>query len=38
LREELVARGRARLATFSLELEAGRLAHFLESAARRRIP
>jgi len=38
LREELVARGRARLAAFSLELEAGRLAHFLEAAARRKVP
>jgi glycosyltransferase involved in cell wall biosynthesis len=38
LREELVARGRARLGAFSLELEAGRLAHFLESAARSRTP
>ena len=38
LREELVARGRARLGAFSLELEAGRLAHFLESAARRQTP
>lgn len=38
LREDLVARGRTRLGAFSLELEAGRLAHFLESAARRRTP
>lgn len=38
LREDLVNRGRARLATFSLELEAGRLAHFLESAARNQVP
>lgn len=35
MRDELVARGRARLNAFSLELEAGRLAHFLEAAARR---
>ncbi|MEO7597616.1 MAG: glycosyltransferase [Opitutus sp.] len=38
LREELVTRGHARLGAFSLELEAGRLAHFLESAARKRTP
>lgn len=38
LREDLVSRGRARLSAFSLELEAGRLAHFLESAARKQIP
>jgi GT2 family glycosyltransferase len=38
LREDLVARGRVRLGAFSLELEAGRLAHFLESAARRQTP
>jgi GT2 family glycosyltransferase/glycosyltransferase involved in cell wall biosynthesis len=35
LRAELADRGRARLNAFSLELEAGRLAHFLEAAARR---
>jgi glycosyltransferase involved in cell wall biosynthesis len=35
LRDELVAHGRARLNAFSLELEAGRLAHFLEAAAQR---
>ena len=34
LKETLVARGHARLAAFSLELEAGRLAHFLAAAAR----
>jgi GT2 family glycosyltransferase/glycosyltransferase involved in cell wall biosynthesis len=38
LRDDLVARGRVRLAAFSLELEAGRLAHFLDSAARRQVP
>ena len=38
LREELIARGRARLGVFSLELEAGRLAHFLNSAARKLTP
>ncbi len=38
LREDLIARGRARLGAFSLELEAGRLAHFLEAAARRQTP
>lgn len=38
VREDLIARGRARLNAFSLPLEAGRLAHFLESAARRRVP
>jgi glycosyltransferase involved in cell wall biosynthesis len=38
LREDLVARGRARLNAFSLELEAGRLAHFLAAAARHRVP
>ncbi len=38
LRQDLVARGQARLNAFSLELEAGRLAHFLDSAARRRVP
>ena len=38
LRAELAARGRARLAAFSLSLEAGRLAHFLEAAARRQSP
>jgi GT2 family glycosyltransferase/glycosyltransferase involved in cell wall biosynthesis len=38
LREDLVSRGRKRLGAFSLELEAGRLAHFLESAARRQTP
>jgi len=38
LREELIGRGRARLAEFSLELEAGRLAHFLDAAARNQTP
>lgn len=38
LRSDLVARGRARLNVFSLELEAGRLAHYLDSAARRQTP
>lgn len=38
LRADLVSRGHRRLAAFSLELEAGRLAHFLASAARRQIP
>lgn len=38
LRTDLATRGRARLADFSLELEAGRLAHFLEAAARRQTP
>jgi GT2 family glycosyltransferase len=38
LREDLVSRGRARLSAFSLETEAGRLAHFLESAARKQVP
>ena len=38
LRQELADLGRARLAVFSLELEAGRLAHFLEAAARRLTP
>ena len=38
LREDLVTRGRVRLGAFSLSLEAGRLAHFLESAARRQTP
>jgi glycosyltransferase involved in cell wall biosynthesis len=38
LREDLVARGRVRLGAFSLALEAGRLAHFLECAARRQTP
>lgn len=38
LRDDLVSRGRIRLGAFSLELEAGRLAHFLEAAARRQIP
>ncbi|MBS0630716.1 MAG: glycosyltransferase [Verrucomicrobia bacterium] len=38
LRADLAARGRARLAAFSLSLEAGRLAHFLEAAARRQSP
>lgn len=38
LREDLVARGHARLGAFSLSLEAGRLAHFLEAAARRKTP
>ncbi|MBS0663747.1 MAG: glycosyltransferase [Verrucomicrobia bacterium] len=38
LKEALVARGHARLAAFSLELEAGRLAHFLAAAARRVTP
>jgi glycosyltransferase involved in cell wall biosynthesis len=38
LREDLVSRGRARLSGFSLELEAGRVAHFLDSAARRQTP
>jgi alpha-1,3-rhamnosyl/mannosyltransferase len=38
LKEALVARGHARLAAFSLELEAGRLAHFLAAAARRQAP
>lgn len=38
LKEGLVAKGHARLATFSLELEAGRVAHFLASAARRLAP
>lgn len=38
LRQELVARGRTRLGAFSLELEAGRVAHFLEAAARRQTP
>lgn len=38
LREDLIARGRARLGAFSLELEAGRLAHFLEAVARRQTP
>lgn len=37
-RADLAARGHARLAAFSLELEAGRLAHFLEAAARRQTP
>lgn len=38
LRTGLVDRGRARLAAFSLGAEAGRLAHFLEAAARRQTP
>lgn len=38
LRAELAARGTARLAAFSLSLEAGRLAHFLSAAARRQTP
>lgn len=38
LKDSLVARGHARLAAFSLELEAGRLAHFLAAAARRLAP
>ncbi len=38
LKEALVARGHARLSAFSLELEAGRLAHFLAAAARRVTP
>jgi GT2 family glycosyltransferase/glycosyltransferase involved in cell wall biosynthesis len=38
LREDLINRGRARLSAFSLALEAGRLAHFLEAAARRQTP
>jgi glycosyltransferase involved in cell wall biosynthesis len=38
LREDLVNRGRARLGAFSLEVEAERLAHFLESAARKQVP
>ncbi|HTO03261.1 MAG TPA: glycosyltransferase [Opitutus sp.] len=38
LREDLVTRGRVRLGAFSLQLEAGRLAHFLECAARRQTP
>lgn len=38
LREDLVARGRVRLGAYDLTLEAGRLAHFLERAARRLTP
>ena len=38
LKDALIARGHARLAAFSLELEAGRLAHFLAAAARRQAP
>ncbi|MDB6168321.1 MAG: glycosyl transferase group 1 [Verrucomicrobia bacterium] len=38
VKDALVARGHARLSAFSLELEAGRLAHFLASAARRQTP
>ena len=38
LREDLVTRGRVRLGAFSLTVEAGRLAHFLECAARRQTP
>jgi GT2 family glycosyltransferase/glycosyltransferase involved in cell wall biosynthesis len=38
LREDLVTRGRVRLGAFSLQLEAGRLAHFLECAAKRKTP
>jgi GT2 family glycosyltransferase/glycosyltransferase involved in cell wall biosynthesis len=38
LREDLVARGRVRLGAFDLKLEAGRLAHFLDCAARRLTP
>lgn len=37
-REDLVARGRIRLNAFSLPLEAGRLAHALDAAARHRVP
>ncbi|MEO6003609.1 MAG: glycosyltransferase [Opitutus sp.] len=38
LREDLVARGRVRLGAFSLSLEAGRLAHFIDCAAHRLTP
>ena len=38
LRDDLIKRGRNRLAAFSLELEAGRLAHFLDATARRQPP
>jgi glycosyltransferase involved in cell wall biosynthesis len=38
LRDDLVTRGRVRLGAFSLELEAGRLAHFLDCAARKLTP
>jgi GT2 family glycosyltransferase/glycosyltransferase involved in cell wall biosynthesis len=38
LRKDLVKRGHDRLAAFSLEMEASRLAHFLEAAARRQTP
>ncbi len=38
VREDLIGRGRVRLGSFSLELEAGRLAHFLDCAARHHTP
>ena len=38
LKDTLIARGHTRLAAFSLELEAGRLAHFIAAAARRQAP